>query len=62
MKKPDVKLQIDDLEKQYKDGLISLREYSQAVDRVVQNYNEWLKRNGGDYKASEMFCSIADNL
>lgn len=44
-KEPNIKAQIDDLEKQYKDNLISTKEYAEALDRIRRNHAEWIRRN-----------------
>ena len=45
MKEPDLMKQVDELEEQYKDCLISNEEYEQRLSSIMRDYDEWLKRN-----------------
>ena len=45
MTEPNIKEQIREVIKQYKDLLITREEYDKALDRIAHRHEEWLNRN-----------------
>ena len=45
MPEPNIKEQIREVIKQYKDLLITREEYDKALDRIAHRHEEWLNRN-----------------
>ena len=45
MKEPPIKKQIDDSYKQYKAGLITKDEHQAQLARIVERYDNWVKRD-----------------
>jgi hypothetical protein len=42
---PKIKNQIEAIQKQYKENLITPKEYVEATEKVTKNHAEWVKRN-----------------